>query len=130
MRLPVPLRILIADDSDLVRQILADRLGGMAEVEIVGQATDGEEAVRQTEAVRPEVVLLDLQMPRMSGLQALRAIRKMVPEARVVVLTNHADAVYRRTCIAAGAAFFLDKSTDLEGLDDVIRGLATETGQA
>lgn len=130
MRLALPLRVLIADDSDLVRQVLADRLGGMADVEIVGEAVDGEEAVRQTEEVRPEVVLLDLQMPRMSGLQALRAIREKAPEAHVVVLTNHADAVYRRTCIAAGAAFFLDKSTDLDGLDEVIRGLAADIGEA
>ncbi|MEM1053994.1 MAG: response regulator transcription factor [Bacteroidota bacterium] len=130
MRLPLPLRILIADDSSLVRQILSDRLGELADIEVVGEATDGIEAVDQTEAIRPEVVLLDLQMPRMSGLQALRAIREKVPEAHVVVLTNHADAVYRRTCLAAGAAQFLDKSGDLEALDDVIRGFAGNTNEA
>ena len=130
MRLLVPLRVLIADDSDLVRQILADRLGAMPDVEIVGEAADGLEAVQQTEAVRPEVVLLDLQMPRMSGLQALRAIRDSVPEARVVILTNHADPIYRRTCLAAGAAFFFDKSADLDGLGDVIRGMSLDSGEA
>ena len=127
---PLPRRILIADDSALVRQILADRLGDIDDLEVVGEAVDGVEAVDQTEATRPEIVLLDLQMPRMSGLQALRAIRKRVPETRVIVLTNHADPVYRRTCLAAGAAHFMDKSEDLEDLDAVIRGLAVDDAQA
>ncbi|HIL57904.1 MAG TPA: response regulator transcription factor, partial [Rhodothermales bacterium] len=109
MRLPVPLRVLIADDSAVVRQLLADRLGDLSDVEVVGIAVDGAEAVDQAVAVRPEVVLLDLQMPRMSGLQALRTIREQAPEVRVIVLTNHADSVYRRTCLAAGALDFLDK---------------------
>lgn len=124
MRLPVPLRVLIADDSALVRQLLADRLGDLSDVEVVGVAVDGAEAVDQAVTVRPEVVLLDLQMPRMSGLQALRTIRERAPEVRIIVLTNHADAVYRRTCLAAGAMEFLDKSGDLDDLDAAILALA------
>ena len=121
---PLPRRILIADDSALVRQLLADRLGEIDDLEIVGEAADGVEAVEETEAARPEIVILDLQMPRMSGLQALRAIRQRAPETHVIVLTNHADPVYRRTCLDEGAAHFLDKSGDLDRLGDVIRGLA------
>ena len=120
----LPRRILIADDSALIRQHLADRLGEMEEAEIVGLAKDGVEAVDETEATRPEIVILDLQMPRMSGLQALGAIRERVPDAQVIVLTNHADPVYRRTCLDAGAARFMDKSGDLDELENVIRSLA------
>lgn len=130
MRLPVPLRVLIADDSAVVRQLLADRLGDLSDVEVVGIAVDGAEAVDQAVAVRPEVVLLDLQMPRMSGLQALRTIREQAPEVRVIVLTNHADSVYRRTCLAAGAMDFLDKSGDLDDLDATLLALAPSAGGA
>ena len=114
-------RILIADDSSVLRQILVDRLNGLEDMEVVGEAADGIEAIDRAEAVQPDVVVLDLQMPRMSGLEALRALRQRLPEAHIVVLTNHADPIYRRTCLAAGASRFLDKSLDLETLEEVIR---------
>lgn len=120
----VPYRVLVADDSLLLRQLLVERLHGMADMEVVAEAADGVEAVDRAQEVRPEIVLLDLQMPRMSGLQALRAILDALPDTRVVVLTNHADSVYRRTCMAAGASRFLDKSGDLDTLDQVLREVA------
>lgn len=118
---PVPHRVLVVDDSTLLRRLLVDRLSGMTDMEVVGEASDGIEAVDRAHAMRPEIVLLDLQMPRMSGLQALRAIVAALPDTRVVVLTNHADSVYQRTCLAAGASSFLDKSSDLDRLDQVLR---------
>lgn len=121
----VPHRILVADDSVLLRRLLVDRLSSMEDMEVVGEAADGIEAVDRVQEVRPEIVLLDLQMPRMSGLEALRAILRSLPDTRVVVLTNHADSVYQRTCLAAGARRFLDKSGDLERLDEVIREVAS-----
>lgn len=123
-RSTVPHRVLVADDSRLLRRLLVDRLSGMHDMEVVGEASDGVEAVDRAHEIQPEIVLLDLQMPRMSGLEALRAILSALPDTRVVVLTNHADSVYRRTCLAAGASHFLDKSGDLERLDEVLREVA------
>ena len=116
----MPHTVLIADDSAVLRRALVEHLRSLDGVEVVAEARDGAEAVERAEALRPEIVLLDLQMPRMSGLEALRAIRQRLPDTRVVILTNHADAVYRRTCLAAGADHFLDKSSAFESLGAVL----------
>lgn len=117
-------KILVADDSTLVRQLLVERLNSIENVEVVAEAADGVEAVDRARENQPDVVLLDLQMPRMSGLQAMRQIMDSSPNTQVVILTNHADPVYRRTCLAAGATHFLDKSEDLEQLDLVMQQFA------
>ncbi|OZC03674.1 response regulator [Rubricoccus marinus] len=119
-----PLRVFVADDSQIIRGLIADLLLASDDLELVGEAADGVEAITRAQEVRPEVVVLDLQMPRMSGLQALRALQVRLPETKVVILTNHGDAVYRRTCMDAGATHFLDKSLDLDGIGDVLRQVA------
>ena len=127
--MPAPLRVFVADDSRLIRSLIADVLCATDDLELVGEAADGAEAVDRAQEIEPEVVVLDLQMPRMSGLDALRILRRRLPQTEVVILTNHGDAVYRQACMEAGAAHFVDKSADLHGIGDVLRRVARAAAQ-
>ncbi|MEV6492632.1 response regulator transcription factor, partial [Actinoplanes sp. NPDC051633] len=85
------IRVLIADDQRVVREGLSMVLALMEGVEVVGTATDGAEAVTLVRAVRPDVVLMDLRMPRCDGVEATRRLRAEAPEVKVVVLTTYSD---------------------------------------
>ena len=121
---PRPLHVLIADDSRVVRQHLIDLLGEIDEVEVVGEAENSHEAVQAAAAHRPEVVVLDIQMPGGSGIGALVRIKELLPETHVIMLTNHADALYRRKCLGEGASHFFDKSTQFAEVGKAVRSLA------
>ena len=111
MPTPVPVRVLVADDSDLLRRLLCDASGEV----------DGVAALDGVAAHRPGVVVLDLQMPVVGGLAALQTLRAGGRTPRVIVLTNHADAVYREACLEAGADHFFDKSSEFERVLEVLR---------
>jgi len=105
----MPIRIVIVDDDagfrDAMRSVLAPRL----EVEIVGEADSGEAALRLTAEVRPHVVLTDLAMPHMNGVELARRVKANWPGIHVVIVTVHEEDAYRRTAAAAGADAFLLK---------------------
>lgn len=110
------MRLLIVDDDAGFRATLRDLLAQRAGVVIVGEAADGAEALRLAERLRPDVLLMDLAMPRMNGLEVTRSLRARGPDPAVIILTVHDEAVYRRTAVAAGAAAYLEKKmlgTDL-----------------
>src|SRR3954453_11925009 len=86
-----PIRVLIADDQKVVRDGLAMILGFLDGINVVGTAVDGADAVRQAQTVAPDVVLMDLHMPVMDGVEATEVLSREVPAARVVVLTTYAD---------------------------------------
>ena len=86
-----PIRVLIADDQRVVREGLAMVLGLLPDVEVVGAASDGYEAVELAASLRPDVVLMDLRMPRCDGAQAIRLLRERAPGIPAVVLTTYAD---------------------------------------
>ena len=104
-----PLRLLIVDDQPLIRRGLAMMLAAEAGIEVVGQAADGLDAIEQALASRPDVVVMDLQMPRASGVTATREITARLPATRVVVLTtyDHDELVFE--AIRAGAHAYLLK---------------------
>jgi DNA-binding NarL/FixJ family response regulator len=121
-------RVLITDDQRVVREGLAIIVEGFPATEVVGQASDGEEALALVESTAPDVVLMDLRMPRMDGVEATRAIRERHPDLAVVVLTTYADDESIVAALSAGAAGYLTKDA---ARDDIRRALeAAVAGQA
>jgi DNA-binding NarL/FixJ family response regulator len=109
--MPKTLRILIADDHPVVREGIRMCLKEWDDLEIVGEASDGREAIKRVQEAHPDVVLLDLTMPRMGGLEALPRIRRASGAARVIVLTVHNTHEYIRQAIAARVDGYLLKDT-------------------
>jgi DNA-binding NarL/FixJ family response regulator len=103
------MRVLIADDQRVVREGLAMVLGLLPDVEVVGCASDGDEAVAMAAGLLPDIVLMDLRMPRCDGVEATRLLRERVPETKVVVLTTYADDRSVIDALRAGARGYLTK---------------------
>lgn len=103
------MRVLIADDQRIVRDGLATVVAMMTGVEVVGAAEDGHQAVALAEQHRPDVVLMDMRMPGMDGAEATAAIRSLLPDTQVVVLTTYADDATILAALGAGASGFLTK---------------------
>ncbi|HSR29201.1 MAG TPA: response regulator transcription factor [Anaerolineae bacterium] len=116
------LRVLIADDRQQVRQELRAILPLAGNIEVVGEAADGQEAVQLVAALRPQAVLLDLQMPVMDGYQAALEIKAICPACRVVALTVHGDETARRKASESGVDAFVVKGAPLSILVQVLSG--------
>ena len=117
------MRLLIVDDSRILRERLVGMLADLRGVEIIGQAQDTLEAIESIQKLNPNVVILDIRMPRGSGLEVLEAIKKKRDSLKVIVFTNFPYPQYRRRCMEAGADYFFDKHTEFEGLFDTIKNL-------
>jgi DNA-binding NarL/FixJ family response regulator len=118
-------RVLLVDDYVQVRRELRTVLALVEDVEVVGEAQDGGEAIRQVEALRPDVVLIDLNMPVMDGYQATRQIKARFPACRVIALTIHGDETARERASQAGVDEFILKGTPI---DSLVRALTLERG--
>ncbi|MCX7706936.1 MAG: response regulator transcription factor [Anaerolineae bacterium] len=109
------IRILLADDHAVLRAGLRLLIEAQADMTCVGEAGDGMELLAQAERLQPDLVLLDLSMPRLGGLAALPEVRRKAPAARILVLTMHADDEYLRQCLKGGAAgYVLKQAADQE----------------
>jgi DNA-binding NarL/FixJ family response regulator len=106
-----PIRILVADDHPIVREGITGLIGVQADMTLVAQAGNGREAIQHFRTQRPDVTLMDLQMPEMNGLDALIAIRTEFPEARVIMLTTYEGDVHILRALKAGAQGYLLKNT-------------------
>jgi DNA-binding NarL/FixJ family response regulator len=111
-----PIRLLLADDHTLFRQILRRSLTGHARFEVVGEAADTDETIRQARDLRPDMVLMDLEMPGAGGVAATRTLRAELPAVEVVVVTASEEQEDLRAALAAGAKGYLLKSSDYEAL--------------
>ncbi|QYG11629.1 MULTISPECIES: response regulator transcription factor [Microbacterium] len=115
------IRLLIADDQALVRGALGALLELEPDLTVVGMAADGAEAVRLAEELRPDVCLMDIQMPGMDGVEATRRIRQASEGTRVLVVTTFARPGYLRSALDAGASGFIVKDTPAEELAEAVR---------
>jgi NarL family two-component system response regulator LiaR len=118
------IRILIADDHGIVRQGLRMYLGSDSELEIVGEARNGAEAVKLARQLRPDVVLMDLLMPEMDGIAATAAIRRELPDTEVVALTSVLEDTSVVEAVRAGAIGYLLKDTEAHELRSAIKAAA------
>ena len=118
------IRVMLADDHPIMRDGLRDTLEGEGDFEVVGSAADGVEAVSMAQSVAPEVIVMDVMMPNMDGVDACREIMELLPDTRVLMLTASTteDAVVE--AIAAGATGYLQKDTGPEELAEAIREVA------
>jgi len=117
------IRVLIADDHTLVRDGIRSMLTLVANVEVVGEATNGREAVEKTKQLAPDVILMDLAMPIMSGLDAIRRIRREFPGTKVLALTQYDDSEYVVPVIEAGARGFVTKMAAFSELATAIQAV-------
>ena len=124
---PVRIRVLIADDQRVVRDGLSMLVSLIDDVEIVGLASDGTEAVRLAEEHRPDVILMDLRMPGLDGAGATAQVRERVPGTRVLVLTTYADEAAILAALRAGALGYLTKDASAEQIEAAVR--AVHAGQ-
>ncbi len=117
------IRVLIADDHTLVRDGIRSLLALTADIEIVGEAADGREAVEKVRQLMPDIVLMDLAMPIMGGLEAARRVRKEFPATKVLVLTQYDDSEYVIPVIEAGARGFVSKMSSSSELASAIQAV-------
>lgn len=118
------IRVLIADDHNLVRQGIRTLLEISRDFEIVGEATDGEQALALISTARPQVALLDVRMPKLSGLDVLRAARPRFPDVGVILLTTFDEDAVVLEAVRLGARGFLLKDVSLEQLESAVRTVA------
>lgn len=117
------LKVLIADDSILIRERLRELISGVAGTEIVGEATNGPETLAALGQLKPDVLILDIQMPEGNGIKALETIKNQRIAPVVIMLTAFPYPQYRKKCLEAGAEYFFDKSTEFKRVAEVLAEL-------
>lgn len=120
------LRVLIVEDSDVVIRRIRSMLKEIPQVTVVGEAINGTEALAITKVMDPDVVLLDIQLPGVSGIEVLKEIKLNYKRTKVMMLTNYSDLHHRKRCKEAGADFFFDKSIEFEKVPDVLNAIYSD----
>ncbi|MBI5934920.1 MAG: response regulator transcription factor [Chloroflexi bacterium] len=119
-----PIKILLVDDHDVVRTGLRSFLGGQADVLVTAEARNGEEALLRAEELKPDLVIMDITMPGMDGLEATRKLKARQPECLALALTVHEDKQYFMEMLAAGASGYITKQAAADDLMAAIRSVA------
>ena len=123
-----PIRVLIADDHTLVRESLVSLLQQDGDVQVVAQAADGLETVEKAIATRPDIVVTDISMPRLNGIEVVRRLKEALPETRVLVLTMHQEDEYVLQAVRVGASGYLVKDSAASELLAAVRSLRAGRG--
>jgi DNA-binding NarL/FixJ family response regulator len=119
--------VVLVDDHALVRQSLADLLGREADIAVVGEVSYGGQAIEAVKTHRPQVVVMDVNLPRLNGVQATRIIKSLQPGLVVIGVSVHDDAATRQAMLDAGASAYLSKDRPVETLVEMIRKLSRLT---
>jgi DNA-binding NarL/FixJ family response regulator len=120
------MKVLIVDDSKIVCNGLRQMLINIADVEIVGQAHNAQDAIQSISESNPDVVILDIRMPGLNGIDVLKDIRAKKLSSRVIMLTNYPYPQYRKKCEELGADYFFDKVTEIDEIPKLIEKLAKD----
>ena len=120
------LRVLIADDTAAIRDSMTNLISRLADIEIVGQAQTGTQALEMIRSLKPHVATLDIRMPELSGINVLTALKREGSEAEIIMLSGLAEAEYRRKCLALGAKYFFHKATEFELVVEVLKERARD----
>jgi DNA-binding NarL/FixJ family response regulator len=120
----VPIRVLLCDDVPAFRALVRYSLEDTEDIEVVGEAGDGADGIRQAADLQPDVVLLDLSMPECDGLEAIPALRRQAPHSAIVALSGFTAARMAEPVLASGAAAYLEKGVELSEIVDAIRHAA------
>ena len=119
-----PIRVILADDHDLVRAGFRSLLQNFEGIQVVGEAADGQQVLRLVETLKPDIVLMDISMPELNGLEATARIAKDFPQVHVMILSMHANEEYARRAIRAGAQGYLLKRASTAELELAVRAVA------
>jgi DNA-binding NarL/FixJ family response regulator len=118
------IKVLIADDHTIVRKGLCSLLRGENDITVIGEARDGKEVIRKVAELSPDVIVMDINMPLLNGIEATRNIKKMKPSMGIIILTMYSDEGYVHEAILAGASGFLIKNTIPQDLCSAIRAVS------
>ena len=121
-----PIRLLLVDDHTVVRQGLIALLDGYDDIEVIGEATNGVEALKQAAAVKPDVILMDISMPEMDGIEATERLQRDFPESRILALTFHEDKQYFFKMLELGANGYVTKRSLADDVVLAIRAVARD----
>lgn len=117
------IRVVIADDHSVVRKGIHDHLGAESDMQVIGEAEDGREAVRLAIALQPDVMIMDVAMPLVNGVEATRQLRRVAPSVKVLVLSGYDDAPYVDGLLDAGASGYLLKTASLQTIAQAVRDI-------
>ena len=118
-----PIRVVLVDDTPEIRELLKKGLSIVGGVDVVGEAGDGREGIAQVTEHKPDAVLLDLAMPVMDGLQAIPEIRKLVPQAKIVILSGFEESRMSEEAMSIGAHAYLSKGVPITKIASVLKAL-------
>jgi len=118
--MPKPVRILLADDHTIVRQGLARLLEEQRNFKVVGEAVNGQDAVEKAEKLKPDIIIMDIAMPRMNGIEAAKRVRKVIPETKIIILSMYSHEHYIHELLECGVSGYLLKDS---GGQDIIKAI-------
>ena len=125
VRLFEPLRVLVVDDNQSIRSAIRQLLQTQVDIEVIGEAADGTDAIRKMQTYRPDVILMDAAMPTMNGFDAVRRIKKESPSTQVLMLSQFDSDAFTREALAVGASGYILKSNASKQLIPALREICT-----